>query len=118
MDGVPDASENSVEAEENFDSLENDANETTEEEIPETVEKVRVFITNDNRNIKEVELDVLAFLQQNNIIVTDQETVLNFFFRKSFLFSIEAYNSEQIFSINDKLIEENSKISIQIECPR
>ena len=104
LDGVTEASENPVEAK--------------EEEIPETIEKVHIFITYDNRNIKEVELNILAFLQENNIIVNGQKTVLNFYFRKSLLFSIEAYNSEQIFNINDKLIEEKSKISIQIECPR
>ena len=109
-----------VPVEKNDKSLETSATtseevETSEEEIPENIEKVRVFITNDQRNIKEVEIDVLLVLQQNQIIVKDKKLVLNYAFRKSFLFSIEAYNSEQIFTINDQLVEAKSKINIQIE---
>ena len=88
---------------------------TKEEFIPESIDKIRVFILNDERKIGEVELEVLSVLQQNKIIVLEKETALNFSYRKSFLLPIEPFNSEQIFIIDDQLREDKSKISIQIE---
>ena len=67
-----------------MENTENTEEVETKEEYPESIKRVRVFIIDDLRNIKEVELDVMSVLQQNNITVRAKETILNYVF----LFSI------------------------------